>query len=110
MSAIGGAARRQQGGLAELLGALPAVLGCLCVGQPESRGELEVNPARGWKIENASKCRADPDTVESNGILIETYCDVAATTVRWRAGSACGACCACPDGATVDIDVEASRN
>jgi hypothetical protein len=81
-----------------------------CVlGQPESRGELGVNTERRWKVQRLNRCTVAEDTLDSNGVLIATYCQLQGSTISWRSGSACRGCCSCPDGALVDIDVLVSR-
>ena len=78
--------------------------------QPECSGDVEINLNRGWKIINEISCSVTTDTVDSNGVLIPTYCkvDQAGGKISWRSGSSCGGCCACPRGASVNIEVVVS--
>jgi hypothetical protein len=79
-------------------------------GQPVSAGSVEVNAARGWKIAQAVRCDASADN-SGWGVTIPTYCtvDKLQGTISWQAGSTCTGCCACPDGAGVDIEVVVSK-
>lgn len=80
-------------------------------GQPVSAGEIRVNAARGWKITQTIQCSVSGDTSASGGVLISTFCTVeqASGKISWQAGSTCGGCCGCPDGAVVNIEVVLSR-
>jgi len=76
-------------------------------GQPSCAGTLEINIDRGWKIVEIAQCSAAQDGPQSNGVLIDTWCEVHEATgvITWQSGSGCGGCCACADGGTVHIDV-----
>lgn len=76
-------------------------------GQPKSAGHIELNLARGWTLSATTSCSVVTDTMNSNNVLIPTFCtvDAAAGTITWQSGSTCGGCCACADGAGVGIDV-----
>lgn len=76
------------------------------LGQPQNTGWFKLNPDSGWKITDAVRCNVATDS-DSNGVTIETYCTVDKVTgeVRWQSGSACNGCCACGDGAPVDIEL-----
>lgn len=76
------------------------------LGQPQNTGWFKLNPTSNWKITEAVKCNIMADN-DSNGQVIETYCTVNRDTgeVKWQSGSLCGGCCACGDGALVDIEV-----
>lgn len=75
-------------------------------GQPQNTGWIQLNPENDWKITQVSKCSISEDTKSSNGILIDTYCRVNNNrkAIEWQSGSNCGGCCACPNGAGVDIE------
>lgn len=79
-------------------------------GQPSNAGNIQVNAFRGWAITEVVRCDAAADN-DSNGVTIPTFCTVnsAAGTIEWASGSMCVGCCACADGATVDIEVIVSR-
>jgi len=70
---------------------------------PRSTGAVQVNTDAGLAITRTVKCSVHADTQGA-----ETYCNVSAGQVNWQSGSNCGGCCACPDGAIVDIEVEVS--
>lgn len=80
------------------------------LGQPQNTGWFKLDPDSGWKITDTIKCKVNTDN-NSNGEIIDTYCDVdeAAGEVKWQSGSMCGGCCACANGAVVEIDVMVER-
>lgn len=79
-------------------------------GQSVNAGEIQVNAARGWKITQTVSCAVMSDVADQGQIT--TFCTVDGATgrIRWQAGSTCGGCCACPDGAHVGIDVVVSKS
>jgi len=80
-------------------------------GQPCCAGTLEINLDRGWQIVEVAKCTASQDGPQSNGVLIDTWCEADELTglVTWQSGSTCGGCCACADGGGVHIDVTVAK-
>lgn len=80
------------------------------LGQPQNTGWFKLDPDSGWKITDTIKCKVNQDN-DSNGIVIDTYCTVDRDKgeVRWQSGSMCGGCCACANGAVVEIDVMVER-
>jgi len=76
-------------------------------GQPQNTGWIKLNSDSGWKITEVVKCNVSSDTLNSNNVLIDTYCKVNKEegTIEWQSGSTCGGCCACPDGAGVNIEI-----
>jgi hypothetical protein len=81
------------------------------LGQPTSAGEVQINMARGWSITQNVSCVVAADNASSNGVAISTWCtvDMAKGIVSWQAGSLCGGCCSCPDGAYVSIEVRIDK-
>jgi hypothetical protein len=77
------------------------------LGSPESSGWIKLNSQSGWKITDTIKCEIN----HSRGNVIDTYCTVNKDTgeIKWRAGSDCYGCCACGDGAGVDIKVTVEK-
>jgi hypothetical protein len=73
-------------------------------------GEIQINKNRGWEISKLIRCYVSPDDNEQSD-SINTYCkvDQESGNVSWRAGSLCKNCCACPEGAKVDIAFEVSK-
>ena len=82
------------------------------LGQPISTGEVKINPAHGWKISQTVRCGVSEDIYSSNYVIIPTWCtvDLVNGIISWQSGSTCNGCCACADGAPVDIEVLVSRN
>jgi hypothetical protein len=70
-----------------------------------SAGHIAVNGDRGWKIVANNNCTVTDDTTT------ETHCtvDMNKGTVDWKSGSPCAQCCACSDGAGVNIDIVVSQ-
>ena len=69
-------------------------------------GRLAFNGDRGWKIVGSPKCDFTDDAT-----VADTHCtvDVANGTVDFKSGSPCGQCCACADGAFLDIAVDVAQ-
>lgn len=78
--------------------------------RPSCTGQITVNPQSGWRLSQTVRCN-----VEADNAGLSTYCNVdpAQGTISWQSGSSCGGavpdCCACSDGARVDIEVVVSR-
>jgi hypothetical protein len=81
---------------------------CSTFKQPRSAGEIEVKLARGWKPK-LERCVVSADDADYE--TIPTYCSLDAMTgkLTWQAGEVCGGCCACADGAVVDIELTVER-
>lgn len=81
------------------------------LGQPQNMGQIKLNPASGWKITAVNKCIVSEDTQSSNGEYIATWCmaDKVNGVVTWKSGSTCTGCCACGEGALVDIEITVEK-
>jgi hypothetical protein len=68
-------------------------------GTPHCEGTVQLHAASAWSITQNVKCSAN----------VSCNVDMVQGTISWHSGQACPSCCACPDGAAVDIEVVVTR-
>ncbi len=73
---------------------------CPLGGRPYVRGELLMNPVSGWRVTRIPRMSYHPSKYGQ-----ETFVKQAGNKLSFASGQACGGCCACVDGAWLDIEL-----